>query len=68
VIVRPLDEYLQVDHSPRATAVELSTGELITSDTPALDVFGRYHIAEPSEDVVGLYARGNGLQTSLSLQ
>ncbi len=51
----------------RAAAVEIATGEVIISETPALDVFGRYYVAEPSPGVVGLYERGKGLQATIPL-
>jgi hypothetical protein len=47
--------------------VELSTGQVIISDTPALDVFGRYYVAEPSTGAIGLYERGKGLQATVAL-
>jgi hypothetical protein len=49
------------------SAVELSTGQVIVSHTPALDVFGRYYVAEPSPGTVGLYERGKGLQAAVAL-
>jgi hypothetical protein len=51
----------------RTAAAELNTGQVIISDTPALDVFGQYYVAEPSPGVVGLYVRGKGLQATVSL-
>jgi hypothetical protein len=51
----------------RAAAVELSTGQVIISETSALDVFGRYYVAEPSAGAVGLYERGKGLQATVAL-
>ncbi len=50
-----------------AVAVELSTGQMITSDTPALDVFGAHYVAEVRPGEVGLYERGKGLQASVVL-
>jgi hypothetical protein len=47
--------------------VELSSGEVIISETPALDVLGRYYVAEPSPGTVGLYERGKGLQATVAL-
>jgi hypothetical protein len=44
-----------------------TTGEMITSETPALDVLGRYYVAERAGGKVGLYERGKGLQASVSL-
>ncbi len=51
----------------RTAAVEIATGEVIISETPALDIFGRYYVAEPNPGVVGLYERGKGLQTTIAL-
>ena len=48
-------------------AVELSTGQVIVTHTPALDVLGRYYVAEPSPGAVGLYERGTGLQATVGL-
>ncbi len=53
--------------NPRSAAVEIATGEVIISETPALDVFGRYYVAEPTPGVAGLYERGKGLQASVAL-
>ncbi len=67
-IIRPFGKYaLYSDPNPRAAAVELATGEVIISDTPALDVFGHYYVAEPSPGTVGLYERGKGLQATIAL-
>jgi hypothetical protein len=66
VIVRPFGQYAAYDPK-RAAAVELSTGQIIISNTPAIDIYGRYYIAEPSPGVVGLYERGKGLQATLAL-
>jgi len=51
----------------RAAAAELRTGRTIISDTLALDVFGRYYVAEPSAGTVGLYQRGKGLLVTVAL-
>ena len=51
----------------RSAAVKLSTGLVIISDTPALDVFRRSYVAEPNPGQVGLYKIGNGLQTTVTL-
>ncbi len=53
-------------HAP-TSAVDLSTGQVIVSHTPALDVLGRYYVAEPPAGTVGLYGRGKGLQATLCL-
>jgi WD40 repeat protein len=60
VIVRPCGK-------SAACAVEYTTGQMIVSETPALDVLGRYYVAEKAIGEVGLYERGKGLQTTVSL-
>jgi hypothetical protein len=55
------------DPGPPATLVEYSTGQTIVSQTPALDAFGQYYVAEPSPGTVGLYERGKGLQAAVAL-
>ena len=67
-----LVEFLGRNHmlprrSEGAAAVELATGQMIVSDTPALDVFGNKYVAEVRPGVVGLYERGKGLQSSVAL-
>jgi hypothetical protein len=69
VLIRPFGKRAN-PHDPnarRAAAADLSTGEVIVSETPALDVFGRYYIAEPSAGTVGLYERAKGLQATVAL-
>jgi hypothetical protein len=59
-------EFLLGRRSPnRAAAVELSTGLVIISDTPALDVFGRFYVAEHTKGEVGLYEIGKGLKAAV---
>jgi len=41
---------------------------VIVSNTPALDVFGHFYVAQPAEDEVGLYEIGKGLQATVVLQ
>jgi len=53
--------------SQGAAAVELGASEMITSQTPALDVLGNKYVAEVRPGVVGLYERGKGLQASVVL-
>jgi len=60
VIVRPCGK-------AAACAVEYTTGEVIMSEMPALDVRGKYYVVEPASGEVGLYERGKGLQASVSL-
>ena len=52
--------------SKRAAAVEFATGQVIVSDTPALDVFGQFYVAELANGDVGLYERGKGLQATVT--
>ncbi len=67
-IVRPFGKHARRDNpNPRAAAFEIATGQVIISETPALDVFGRYYVAEPSPGVVGLYQRGKGLHATIAL-
>jgi hypothetical protein len=51
----------------RTVAVDYATGEAIVSDTAALDVFGSYFVAELRNGDVGLYERGKGLQSAISI-
>jgi hypothetical protein len=69
VLVRPFGEGTRPNDptAQRAAAVELATGEVIISNTRALDVFGSYYVAEPSTGTVGLYERGKGLQATVPL-
>ncbi len=52
IINRPLWQFA-------VAAIEYRTGQMITSETPALDVFGRHYVAERADGAVGLYERGN---------
>ncbi len=56
-----------IDRPQRTAAAELDTGELIVSETPALDVLGRYYVAEPRRGRAGLYELGKGLQATIDL-
>ena len=67
VIARPLAVIRKHDPNAPTFAVELRNGQVIVSHTPALDVFGRYYVAEPSPGTVGLYERGKGLQATVAL-
>jgi hypothetical protein len=58
VIVRPCGK-------AAACAVEYTSGEMIMSETPALDVLGRYYVAEEASGEVGLYERGKGIQDAV---
>jgi hypothetical protein len=62
-LARKGDEFgIELASSDRAAAAELSTGLVIISDTPVLDVFGRYYVTETAKGKVGLYEIGKGLQ------
>jgi hypothetical protein len=68
MLVRPFGRVSLWDpNAKRTAAVELATGRVIISETPALDVFGRRYIAEQFPWVVGLYERGKGLQATVPL-
>jgi hypothetical protein len=67
VIARPLQAIRRINPNAPTSAVELSTGQVIVSRTPAIDVLGRYYVAEPSPGTVGLYERGKGLQATIAL-
>ena len=45
-------------HTKRTCAAEFSSGRLIVSKTPALDVFGNHYVAERANGEIGLYERG----------
>jgi hypothetical protein len=70
VLIRPFGQegWGNNPDAKRAAAVEFSTGQVIVSETFALDVHGRYHVAEPNNGEVGLYERGKGLQEKISLK
>ncbi len=55
------------DGLQRTAATELRTGEVIASETPALDVLGRLYVSEARRGWVGLYERGKGLQATIDL-
>lgn len=65
VLVRPFGLWARDTPDARAAAVEFATGQVIISDTPALDVFRSYYVAEPRSGEVGLYERGKGLQATV---
>lgn len=50
-----------------AAAAELGTARIIISPTQALEVSGRYYVAEPSPGEVGLYERSKELQAKVTL-
>jgi len=55
------------DRLQRTAATDLRTGEVIVIETPALDVLGRFYVAEPRRGWVGLYERRKGLQATIDL-
>ncbi len=61
IIVRPFETHA-------IGAVELSTGQVIVSETPALDVFGKLYVAELADGRPGLYEIGKGLKATVSLK
>jgi hypothetical protein len=63
----PATHAVPANQTRGAVAVEIATGHLITSETPALDVLGNYYVAEPVPGEVGLYERGKGLQATVAL-
>jgi hypothetical protein len=63
----PAPQAAPANQKKRTVAIEIATGQLIVSDTPALDVLGHYYVAEPSPGMVGLYERGKGLQATVVL-
>ena len=68
VLVRPFGRGAWSNPSAtRVAAADVRTGQVIISDTPALDVLGRYYVAEPSAGMVGLYERGKGLQATVAV-
>ena len=68
VLIRPFGRGGFWSPSPgRSAAADLRTGQVIISNTPAIDVLGGYYVAEPFPGVVGLYERGKGLQAYLAL-
>jgi hypothetical protein len=60
ILIWPLPwlAYFDPDYTERAKAVELSTGQVIMSDTLALDVIGNHYIAERITGELALYERG----------
>ena len=68
VIVRHFGSSLPGRSSPnRSAVVELSTGQVSISETPALDAFGRLYVAERGKGEVGLYEFGKDLKASCVL-
>jgi hypothetical protein len=68
IVIRNGDGFFMGQSSSnRAAAAELSTGLVIISDTPALDVYGRFYVAEPAKGEVGLYEIGKGLKAAVVL-
>jgi len=69
VLLHPFGEHgrLEDPEPRRSAAVELRTGLVIVSESPALDVLGRYYVTQRPNGEVGLYEIGKGLQTAVSL-
>jgi WD40 repeat protein len=68
VLIRPFGRYSLYDpNATRAAAVEFSTGQVMVSDTPALDVFGSHYVAERLNGELGLYEVGKGIQATVKL-
>ena len=68
VLVHPFG--LNAYHDPeakRTAAVEFKTGQVIVSETPALDVLGNHYVTQLANGDVGLYERGKGLQATVKL-
>jgi WD40 repeat protein len=69
VLMRHFGSSLPGRSSPnRSAAVELETGQAIISETPGLDVCGRFYVAEREQGEVGLYEIGKGLKASCVLR
>lgn len=66
VSIRPFGRYyFGHSDSKRAAVAQLSTGVVVISETPALDVFGTRYIVEHTRGEVGLYEVGHGLKASV---
>jgi hypothetical protein len=70
LIIRPFiaSDFLGGHSLEPVAAVNLSTGLVIGSHTPWLDVCGRFCVAEPTAGEVGLYDIEKGLQATIVLQ
>jgi glutamine phosphoribosylpyrophosphate amidotransferase len=68
ILIHPfgLDAYLD-PQARRTAAAEFRTGQVIISETPALDVFGNYYVAQLANGELGLYDRSKGLQATVKL-
>jgi len=68
VLIRPVRRRGEFDpQGRRATALDLSTGDVIISQSPLFDVLGDFYVAEPFPGEVWLYKRGKGLQAKVAL-
>ena len=68
ILIRPFGHFThENDPNTRAAAVELSTGRVTISETPALDAFGHYYVAEHLTGEVGLYETGKGLRAAVAI-
>jgi hypothetical protein len=69
VLVRPFGRYTRDDpDAKRAAAVEFATGQVIISETPALDVFGDYVVGERPNGDVELFNKASRLKATVSLK
>jgi hypothetical protein len=69
VLVRPFGRYTRDDpDAKRAAAIEFSTGQVIISETPALDVFGDYVVGARPDGDVELFSQATGRKTTVSLK
>jgi hypothetical protein len=68
VLIHPFGLHAYYDpQAKRTAAAELKTGKVIVSETPALDVFGNYYVAQLANGELGLYDRSKGLQATIKL-
>jgi hypothetical protein len=68
VLIHPFGLHAYYDpQAKRTAAAEFGTGKVIVSETPALDVFGNYYVAQLASGELGLYDRSKGLQATIKL-
>jgi len=68
VLIRPFGKgTYDSDRFQRSAAVELRTGQMVISDSPALDVLGSLYIAELANGDLGLYEIGKGLKAAVRI-
>jgi hypothetical protein len=69
VLVRPFGRYTRDElNAKRAAAVEFETGQVIISETPALDVFEGWVVGQRPNGDVELYSRSKGIQATVALK